>query len=146
MNNKSILVVILATLLALICAFFIMKKNNAELPDIEEKTQIQQEVIESQNETNTNEISEDISNKDEIKKDVKTAQKPVTKEPTTEEQTTEPVFEKTVVQEGSIVEEVEDHGIRRNSDGTYEITREFKMKSPTKYSFVDFGFLEKVSK
>lgn len=146
MNNKSILVVILATLLALLCAFFIMKKNNAELPNIEEKAQIQQEVIEAQNETNTNEIYEDKSNKDDIKKEVGTVQSTVTKEPTSEKQTTKHVFEKTVVQEGSIVEEVEDHGIRRNNDGTYEITREFKIKSPMKYSFVDFGFLEKVSK
>ena len=147
MNNKLILVVILATLLALVCALFVIKKSNNELPNIEEKSQVQQEVIDFQKEVDSNvNEKEDIIEKDNVVKNINPSVMPVIKEVKQEENFEEPVLEKVVVQEGSVVEEVEDHGIRRNDDGTYEITREFKMKSPTKYSFVDFGFLEKVTK
>lgn len=147
MNNKLVLVVILATLLALVCALFVIRKNNNELPNIEEKNQVQQEVIDFQTEVNSSAVEEEvIVEKDNVVKNIKPSAKPAIKEVKEEENFEEPALEKIVVQEGSVVEEVEDYGIRRNADGTYEITREFKMKSPTKYSFVDFGFLEKVSK
>ena len=55
------------------------------------------------------------------------------------------MFNQIVVQEGSVVEEVEpDYGIKKVGD-TIEVTREFKVKSPVKYSFKDFGILDKVS-
>lgn len=147
MNNKLVLVVILATLLALVCALFVIRKNNDELPNIEEKNQVQQEVIDFQTEVDSSAAEEEvIVEKDNVVKNIKPSAKPAIKEVKEEENLAEPVLEKVVVQEGSVVEEVEDYGIRRNTDGTYEITREFKMKSPTKYSFVDFGFLEKVTK
>ena len=56
-----------------------------------------------------------------------------------------PVFDQIVVQEGSVVEEVEeDYGIKKVGN-TIEVTREFKVKSPTNYSFKDFGILDKVT-
>ena len=54
------------------------------------------------------------------------------------------IDDKVVVQEGSVVEEAEpDYGIRKVGD-TVEVTREFRIKSPIKYSFKDFGILDNV--
>ena len=74
---------------------------------------------------------------------VKTYSKPSAQKTVKNEET--PVFDQIVVQEGSVVEEAEpDYGIRKVGD-TVEITREFKVKSPVKYSFKDFGILDKVT-
>ena len=43
-------------------------------------------------------------------------------------------------------EEVIDAGIIKNSEGVIEITREFRANSSTKYSFKDFGIIDKSSK
>jgi hypothetical protein len=60
-----------------------------------------------------------------------------------------PVLEEKVVdnilKEVSIVEEVPDYGIMKDEDGNFVITRAFKAKSPEKYSFRDFGVIDKVS-
>ena len=145
MNNKSILTILIATLLALLCAFLIMKKNDIKTIE-KEDINIQNEITIS-DEQQSEETTEQVVEKDSII-DTKPVFKAQETKPTIEikEEKKETIIEKTTIQEGGVVEEVEDHGIRRNDDGTYEITREFKMKSPRKYSFVDFGFLEKVSK
>lgn len=145
MNNKSILTIIIATLLALLCAFLIIKRDDAEAPVIDNDLNVQEEVA-VPTEEQKEEIIEETEEKKVVNETKPVAKAPVVK-PAVDVKKEQPVFERITVQEGGVVEEVEeDHGIRRNADGTYEITREFKMKSPTKYSFVDFGFLEKVSK
>ena len=145
MNNKSILTIIIATILALLCAFLIMKKNDIKTAE-KENINIQNKITIS-DEQQSEEITEQVEEKDIII-DAKPMVKVQVTKPTAEikEEKKETIIERTTIQEGGVVEEVEDYGIRKNNDGTYEITREFKMKSPTKYSFVDFGFLEKVSK
>ena len=50
-----------------------------------------------------------------------------------------------IVQEASIVEEVPDYGIMKDEDGNIIITRAFGPKTKYKYSFRDFGVIDKVS-
>lgn len=145
MNNKSILTIILAALLAFLCAFFIIKRDDADTSVTDNDLNVQEEVVVSTDEPKE-EIVEETKQKKMVNETKPLIKTPVEK-PTVDVNKEEPVFERITVKEGGVVEEVEeDYGIKRNADGTYEITREFKMKSPTKYSFVDFGFLEKVSK
>ena len=141
MRNKIILTIITAILLAIICALSLITKNDTKVFNIEESQQETVASEESETAKDTKEISEQKIEK-QLNKPAIPTPKTIKSETKLEIQPTE----ENVVQEGSIVEEIIDHGIRRNSDGTYEITREFKIKSPTKYSFVNFGFLEKVTK
>ena len=143
MNNKRLIIFIIALILALVCALFISKKDSevAEklLPDeVKEEAVVNNEVEEKfeensiQNEVLTK-IEKVFNQKEENQKvDLSSQEK-------------ENVYsEENIVHEVGVIEEVEDFGIRKDSNGLVEITREFKLKSPTKYSFVDFGVLEKV--
>ena len=154
MNKKILITVFIATLLALLCAFMFLKKDNKEKQELEipQKGVNQEEVIDDSTpvlDDNVNEDSVDSQNVDvntSIYKpvnenNVKTFSKVIKEDKTTETTSYE---EKSIVQEGGVVQEVEDYGVRTNEDGLVEVTREFRMKSPRKYSFVDFGFLEKV--
>lgn len=149
MDKKTIITIILATLLALISACFILKKDTKEPSDLETQNIQQQEEIVSEEKAN---LIEDAKNEEIIddSKDEKTL-KPLSSysnKPAKNVQETpaKPVFEQIVVQEGSVVEEVEkDYGIRKIGENSFEITREFNFKSPNKYSFKGYGVLDETS-
>lgn len=148
MDKKVFLTVFIAALFALLVAFvFIKNSNNADMP-AKESNQVKEEVVaeEDSKEEVVVDFEENLDNQknevsslksQDVKKDA-VQPKGVVKQET-------PVFDQIVVQEGSVVEEVEpDYGIKKVGD-TIEVTREFKVKSPVKYSFKDFGILDKVS-
>lgn len=144
MDKKTIITIIIATILALVSAFLILNKNTTEKSVENVSTQ--------QEETSTTKedivIDEEMFVK-EVEQTEKTTETEKKSKPTknmVKSQTSQtPVFDQIVVQEGSVVEEAEpDYGIRKVGD-TVEITREFKVKSPVKYSFKDFGILDKVT-
>ena len=59
MNNKSILVFIIATLLALLCAFFIMKRTDNKIPYVENSVNIQEEIITPAEQEQKTEVEDD---------------------------------------------------------------------------------------
>lgn len=154
MNRKIFITVFVAALLALLCAFIFLKKDNMEIQELDApQNEVKQEkIIDNSEQVLEDDVSE--ASVDSQKVDVNASiYKPVNENNVItpskvikENEATEPASyeEKNVLQEGGVVEEVEDYGVRTNEDGLVEVTREFRMKSPRKYSFVDFGFLEKV--
>ena len=143
MNNKTIITIVLAAILALISAFLILNKITSEKVLEEVNTSQPKRVVAEEvlNENEENAELEDIK-QEEVKKNEAT----VTSLNKTAKKTANvpSIDDKVVVQEGSVVEEVEqDYGIRKVGD-TVEVTREFRIKSPIKYSFKDFGILDNV--
>ena len=144
MDKKTIITIIIATILALVSAFLILNKNTTEksvenVSTQQEETSTTKEDIAIDEEMFVKEVeqTEKASETEKVSKPAKNVVKPQTSQT--------PVFDQIVVQEGSVVEEAEpDYGIRKVGD-TVEITREFKVKSPVKYSFKDFGILDKVT-
>ena len=134
MNRKSIITVIIATLLAFLCAFLIFGLNKKESHIYENTQKVETEVLEKDDLTVDNmKSSEDIISEKQEQKVFKI----------TEEK--KDIVEQPIVQEVSIVEEVQDFGIRKTENGEFEITREFKTISPTKFSFRGYGVLDKIS-
>lgn len=153
MDKKMLLTILIAALLALLTTFIIIKKSEySSLPEVQK--QVQEETILSEEKNvsgNEEPVKEEANEEDNKEADVlnkkaiqsQNVQKKteVSKEVKVQKQ----LEERVVVQEGSVVEEVEkDYGVKKVGD-TIEVTREFKFKSPTKYSFKDFGILDKVS-
>lgn len=148
MDKKTIITVILATVLALLFACVILnKKTNSEQINqqvsqqekvvVLDEASVEEENLVEDNATNLNEESEKAKNSASIQ--------PIKTNTVKSSTNKEPVFNKIVVQQGSVVEEVEqDYGIKKVGN-TIEITREFKVNSPIKYSFKDFGILDKVT-
>ena len=143
MDKKTIITIIIATILALVSAYLILNKNttdklleNVSTPQ-EEVSITEEPTIDKEIATKEFEQTKETSEAEKALKQTKNAVKPETSQT--------PVFDKVVVQQGSVVEEAEpDYGIKKVGD-CVEITREFKVKSPVKYSFKDFGILDKVS-
>lgn len=143
MDKKTIITIIIATILALISAFLILNKNTTQKSIENVSTQQEEASIAKEDIPNDEEISEEAEQKEETSATEKVSMptKNIVKPQTNQT----PVFDQIVVQEGSVVEEAEpDYGIRKIGD-TVEITREFKVKSPVKYSFKDFGIIDKVT-
>ncbi len=146
MNNKSILTILIAVLLALFCSMVLIKKEkNVQNTDIKAVEQEKIEVITDtlnndkpeiyqEEETflvNEKEKSQTVVEKKEfVKNEIKVVEK----------------AEENYIQEASIVEEVPDYGIVKDDNGFIFVTREFKTISPKKFYFKDFGVIEKISK
>ena len=149
MDKKITITVIIAIFLALISAFLISRKTTT-VTNPKKNIESTQEVFVEENslKENTVEETEEVKSDENFvspNKSVKSANYPVIKPMEKPIKIEEPTFDNVVIQEGSVVEEVEDYGVKKVGD-TVEVTREFKLKSPTKYSFKDFGFLETVTK
>lgn len=144
-KKKVILVIVLATILALLAAFGVMKFSNNDVKQIEPQTEV---VNEEETSLNTEEITDtEVKEESETEvveqkpiqvvqpqKEVKTVVKPVIKE---DLPVVKPLqVEEVKVVENSIEENNKDCGILKDS-GTNEIviTREFKTTTPNKYSF-----------
>lgn len=147
MDKKTIVTIIIATIFALIATFVIFKKNTTVTSENQDMQQ--QEIIVKEDKSPAEDLQETAKTEDidtvEKAPTLKKITKPNTKNATKNEITNEPAFDKVVVQEGSVIEEVEeDYGIKKVGN-IIEVTREFKIKSPTKYSFKGFGILDNVS-
>lgn len=147
MNNKSIITVVFAIILALVCACLMMKKDEINKPlsdetilNFSQREQIQEEAV--------SELKQEENNVSEVSNDKFLQQEKILKEKPIINDTQSSVEEKVVdniLKEVSIVEEVPDYGIMKDEDGNFVITRAFKAKSPDKYSFRGFGVIDKVS-
>lgn len=153
MNNKSIITVVLAIILALLCACLIIKKDEINKPlsneTISNVSQQEKKQEEAVNELKKEEIEVSKDSSDKILQPEKILkEKPIINK-TIVNDSQPPVLEEKVVdnilKEVSIVEEVPDYGIMKDEDGNFVITRAFKAKSPDKYSFRGFGVIDKVS-
>ena len=148
MNKKTFIVVFIAALLAFWGAYLLLMKDVAEVVDIEDSSNVVKEEI-IDNDANNIQIEEKQETTTEPENLIKPAlnnEVIKVKEPAVAKKLDVIKEEADTVQVGGVIEEVEDYGVRNNEDGLVEITREFRMKSPRKYSFVDFGFLEKVTR
>ena len=153
MNNKSIITVVLAIILALLCACLMMKKDeinkplsNETISNVSQQEKKQEESV-SELKKEEIEVSKDSSDKI-LQPEKKLKEKPIINK-TIVNDSQPPILEEKVVdnilKEVSIVEEVPDYGIMKDEDGNFVITRAFKAKSPDKYSFRGFGVIDKVS-
>ena len=146
-NKKAFLIIFLATALALVITLLIKPKEektilNNEQPaieNLESEKNIDSEAFESNNN------SENESQQEDVKIEVKPKELTNPQTKISKEKDSMPIFEKLEVKEEySKVEEAgvyfEDPGIL-NENGTIVVTRDFKVKSPRKYSFKDFGVL-----
>lgn len=143
MNRKSIITVIIAALLAFLCAFLIFGLNKKEAHIYENTQKVETEVLEKDDLTVDNMKSSEKEKLETEKKDIISDKQEQKVFKITEEK--KDIVEQPIVQEVSIVEEVQDFGIRKTENGEFEITREFKTISPTKFSFKGYGVLDKIS-
>ena len=143
MNNKTFITIIIAIILALICVSIIYKKEEIT-PIIDTKSQTAQEKsVVSEAEINTQETKSEkvLTN---IEKAFIEKENKINNVSSETHIKTDSATDENYIHEAGVIEEVEDFGIKKDNNGLIEVTKEFKLKSPTKYSFVDFGFLEKV--
>ena len=152
MNNKSIITVVLAIILALLCACLMMKKDeinkplsNETISNVSQQEKKQEESVSELKEEEI-EVSKDSSDKF-LQPEKILKEKPIINK-TIVNDSQPPILEEKVVdnilKEVSIVEEVPDYGIMKDEDGNFVITRAFNAKSPDKYSFRGFGVIDKV--
>lgn len=151
MNNKKVLIIAIAALLAIFVAFFIAQKKSSynqleDKPEIVtsedvnlDKSSLDESTLETNKEAEKPEILSNITAKE--KKDISYN----TKQITTQKESNLPTFTKLELrEEQKQIEKVgitfDDPGIH-NDNGTIVVTRDFKIKSPRKYSFKDFGVL-----
>ena len=148
MNRKIFIVVFTAALLAFLGAYLLIKKDVTEVIDIDNSSNVvKEEIINSDvNNIQNEEKQETATEPENLIKPALNSEVIKIKDPSVAKKLDVAKEEANTVQVGGVVEEVEDYGVRTNEDGLVEVTREFKMKSPRKYSFVDFGFLEKVTR
>lgn len=143
-KKKAVLVIILALLLAFTVAMLTKPKQIKTIPALNQK----EELI-TETEAPVVENSEVLKNEDNSNIKIETTtEKPITKfidKTTVELQEQTPFFEKLQVQEETT--KVEEAGVSFNDpgiineNGVIVVTRDFKIKSPRKYSFKDFGVL-----
>lgn len=133
-KRKIFLVIFLAALLAFLTVVFVFKRDvKSELPNLNEQ---EEAVLQDEEEVDSVELQQQ-------QEDVVKTESPVVKEKVVATQA--PVIKHLKVEE--VVEEIsqaeektEDAGVIKDSDSNaIVVTREFKYKSPAKYSFVGFG-------
>ena len=140
-KKKNVLVIIFATLLALLVAFVFFKIYNNKIKNVEPKQEIVQEEIKlnDEEEVLVEEIKEEIIERKEApvaqpKKETVAATKPIKKEEA-------PVIKSIQVEEVKVVEnKIEENNkdcgiIKDAATNEIVITREFKTTTPNKYSF-----------
>lgn len=146
MNSKSIITIIIAILLAFICSLFFMKKDTTPVSIYNENQEQVQKVILNEGqikETEKELLKEAKSMLDKVSTKEDSLVENIVKKEELKSFAGQPVLDN-VVQEASIVEEVPDYGIIKDENGNIIITRPFG-KYQIKYSFRDFGIIDKVS-
>ena len=153
MNKKIFVIVFIVALLAFLGGYLIIDKNaSVNVQSEEQVINVEIDVNKnSKNDISVEKVQDTTSDVERIiipdrnkPKSVLNNENIKIKNITETKMTDEKKEGNSSVQIGGVIEEVEDYGVRTSEDGLVEITREFRMKSPRKYSFVDFGFLEKV--
>ena len=154
MDKKTLITIILAAILALVSAFVLLKRNNTEVTkpaQIPIETKVEKDFVSEEKTTLEEDIQKDTLEQTSEKAssviklfDKKQIQTNSTQN-LVEEVIEQPIFDNIVVQEGSVIKEVEeDYGIKKDGD-IIEVTREFRLKTPVKYTFKGFGFLDSVT-
>lgn len=150
MDKKIIITIILATLLAFLCAYLFLNKNQIEEIELEQVPEVQVEIVLDEASVE-NKIEKQEDNKQEIKKSdsdiiIKPVEEKIIIKHDLINRESEKLNQEVIPQVNVSKEEVIDAGIIKNSEGVIEITREFRANSSTKYSFKDFGIIDKSSK
>ena len=154
MNIKPIITITIAILLALLCSLFVFKNNinnptelnfkNEKIEFIENNVS-EDFIIDSSKEVQA-EITEKVSKNETPKNDSDTTQKLKSESTKAIEKNIKiETLSNNSFHEASITEEVPDYGIMKDENGNIIITRSFKTTSPVKYSFRDFGIIDKIS-
>lgn len=147
-NKKKILVILLALLLALAVSLIMHPKQIKKEKSLE-NNQIEETIIDISSESlNKNEVIEENQEtpQEEISiNESKLTDKKIINKINDSKKEEAPIFKKLEVKEETAkIEEAgisfEDPGII-NDNGVIVVTRDFKLKSPRKYSFKDFGVL-----
>ena len=145
MNQKTAITITLAIILALICALLIFKTNEKTSPQNENLNKEPSQVIlqdEEKNKENTEKHVNSINDSNKINQSKKDIAKTI---PVEKQRIIESPSNENIIHEASVVEEVPDYGIAKDSNGNIIITKEFGKKSAIKYSFRDFGTIDKIS-
>lgn len=143
-KNQIFFVILISAILAFVVAFLFRPKQ--ELPTLKNEQQeeitINEEILPAESDitelkvqNNTKELEIKKEYKSSSSKQIKTIEKNVVPEDMNSQNNTK-------IEEAGI--SFEDTGIIEEN-GTIIITRDFKIKSPTKYSFRDYGVLQKSS-
>ncbi len=143
MDKKVFLIIVLAAVVAIVLAYFIAgTKKDFKNQSIVKDNVILEEVKEDPQQVLDMELNKVENSQVEVKKVVKqplSIQPPVVKPINVEEELVKTKLE------ASIEEETIDYGIyKEEGSNNIVITRNFNAKSPTKYSFKGFGFIDKV--
>ena len=154
MDRKSILVILLAALIALLTAYFIFKPTKQVVKDVVEPvTYIQEELVEAEEAIETVEVipsdikSEELNSQKVTNSNPKQVVSQTVKSTPTVNKVEEPEIIQTSRFEASIEEETIDYGLYVDKETkNIVVTRNFDSKSPTKYYFKDFGIIDKVVK
>lgn len=145
-NKKAFLVIMLAAILAFFAVQLVINKSTkpTKIETVSDTIQQEESIIESPFNKNNN---TDIEATTPLEKTtIKTEEKENNKISNIEKNIKAPVITPLRVEEATIVVEEEQKipDIYSDENGIV-ITRAFKVKSPTKYSFRDFGILDEVS-
>lgn len=136
MKKKEIFVIILAFVLALAFASFIMQGHKSTTTSKEVVTdneaQVEIEIEDFKQEDSQNEESLNKEEKAKNISQVKTLEKPL-------------VVEKIEVKNEVLKNDLEPDVLQETESNVVVITREFKSDSPAKYSFKGYGVLDKAS-
>ena len=138
MNKKEILVIVLAFILALVFANFMMK-NNKNIRSTKQNVQIEENIKKDSDFPIEAEIDMPVTDKSSIfvEEAKVNAGQDLQDANNLREVNIAPKVEKLVV-------ETTDYGIKKSEEtGIVEITREFRAESPSKYSFRGYGVLSK---
>lgn len=138
MNKKEVLVIVLAFILALVFANFMMK-NNKNIRSTKQNVQIEENIKKDSDFPIEAEIDMPVANKSSIfvEEAKVNAGQDLQDANNIHEVNIAPKVEKLVV-------ETTDYGIKKSEEtGIVEITREFRAESPSKYSFRGYGVLSK---
>ena len=137
MNKKEILVIVLAFILAIVFANYMMKTNK-NIRHTDHQVQVEDAIEKSSEFPIDAEIDMPVGNeKSALVKEIKSDEEQVSQEAN--------ILNKE--NEASKVEELviqtTDFGIKKSDEtGEIEITREFRAESPAKYSFRGYGVLK----
>ena len=154
MDRKSILVILLAALIALLTAYFIFKPTKQVVKDVVEPvTYIQEELVEAEEAIEAVEVipsdikSEELNSQKVTNSNPKQVVSQTVKSTPAVNKVEEPEIIQTSRFEASIEEETIDYGLYVDKETkNIVVTRNFDSKSPTKYYFKDFGIIDKVVK
>ena len=146
MNKKSFAIIFLAIILALICALLFFRTEKTSVLEIEDENNVVEQIfLEDKKEVVEEQV--DITEKSEQAKidSAQITQKVLKTAGTKQKEAIEEnISAIDMVHEASVVEEVPDYGLIKDEKGNIIITREFGKRPVIKYSFRDFGAIDKV--